>query len=119
VEFPGFVREPFGLMAASALFVLSSRYEGFPLVLIEAMAAGLPVVSTDCPTGPADVVHDGVDGFLVPVGDVDALAKRMSELMDDPSLREAMGRRAQAAVERFRPEVIWEKWDDVIRSVVA
>ena len=77
VQFPGFVDNPFAFMARARLFVLSSRWEGCPNVLIEAMACGVPVVSTDCPSGTAEVLQGGAYGRLVPVGDVEAMAQAM------------------------------------------
>ena len=114
VEFPGFTRDPFELMSRAELFVLSSRYEGFPLVLVEAMACALPVVAMDCPSGPVEIVTDGVDGFLVPTGDVRALASAMSRLMNDGSLRDEMGEKAHETAKSFAPERVWEMWEQVI-----
>lgn len=82
IDLPGFVINPFAFMSRAALFVLSSRWEGLPTVLIEAMACGAPVVSTDCPTGPAEILENGEWGALVPVGDADALAQAMIEMLD-------------------------------------
>jgi glycosyltransferase involved in cell wall biosynthesis len=75
VAMPGFVENPYGYMSKASVFVLSSRWEGLPTVLIEAMYAGAPVVATDCPSGPREILKDGAYGKLVPVGDADALAK--------------------------------------------
>ena len=86
VELPGFVSNPYAFMAQSALYVLSSRWEGLPTVLIEALACGLPVVSTDCPSGPREILHDGQYGILVAMGDVDALAQAIEASLVGPNV---------------------------------
>lgn len=83
VVLPGFSDNPYAWMRKSALFVLSSAWEGFGNVLVEAMACGVPVVSTNCPSGPAEILENGKWGRLVPVGDADALAKAMHESLAD------------------------------------
>jgi len=83
VALPGFVANPFAYMARAAVFVLSSRWEGLPGALIQAMACGTPVVSTDCPSGPREILEDGRWGRLVPVGDVNALAEAMATTLDE------------------------------------
>jgi glycosyltransferase involved in cell wall biosynthesis len=85
VEFHGFVENPFAFMARASLFVLSSAWEGSPNVLVEAMACGCPVVSTDCPSGPAEILEDARYGKLVPVGDSEALARAIVELLEHPT----------------------------------
>jgi glycosyltransferase involved in cell wall biosynthesis len=77
VSMPGFVENPYAYMARAALFVLSSRWEGLPTVMIEALCCGLPLVATDCPSGPREILRDGEYGQLVPVGNAPALAQAM------------------------------------------
>lgn len=83
VSFPGFVENPFAYMRSADVFVLSSEYEGFGLVLIEALACGCPVVSTDCESGPAEILQDGTYGPLVPVGDDAALANAIAGMVEN------------------------------------
>ena len=92
----GFVDNPFAYMARAAVFALSSAWEGLPTVVIEALAVGCPVVSTDCPSGPAEILAGGTYGRLVPVGDSPALAAALSVTLDAPPPRDLLQRRAQA-----------------------
>lgn len=101
----------------SAIFALSSRYEGLPMVLLEAQACGLPIVAMECKCGPRDVVTDGVDGFLVPDGDVPALADRLSRLMADQSLRERMGEAAFKASDRYEEQTIMNQWQKLLSEL--
>src|SRR3954452_14198277 len=94
VELPGFVENPYAWMARASLFALSSAYEGFGNVLVEAMACGCPVVSTDCPSGPAEILDGGRYGPLVPVGDAEALAEAMARVLAAPPERAELVARA-------------------------
>lgn len=100
VSLPGFDRNPFAAMRAASLFVLSSRFEGLANVLIEAMACGTRVVSTDCPSGPREVLQDGRWGSLVPVGDPAALARAMVAALDDQRPPDVRSRAADFSDER-------------------
>lgn len=107
VALPGFVANPFAYMARAAVFVLSSAWEGFSNVLAEALACSCPVVSTNCPGGPAELLDDGVYGPLVPVGDADALAAAIVHVLRRPPDRERLRARARAfSVERAAEEYL-------------
>lgn len=101
----------------SSLLVLPSRSEGFGMVLIEAMGFGLPVVSFDCPNGPADIISDGEDGFLIEKENVDMFAKQVIVLMKDDKLRKGMGAKAKKNVQRFSAGKIVQHWDALFRSL--
>lgn len=104
VHFVGFCSNPFPYMRHAEMLVLSSRYEGFGMVLAEAMALGTPVVSTDCPTGPRDLLDGGRAGLLVPIGDVEAMASAFERLLTEPALRADMREHALGHVERLAPQ---------------
>ena len=95
VDMPGFVDNPLAYMAHSAVFAFSSDYEGLGCVIIQALAAGCPVVSTDCPSGPAELLDDGAYGRLVPVGDHKALAAALVATLDESPCRERLQHRAR------------------------
>lgn len=95
VALPGFVEHPYAYMARAAVFALSSAWEGLPTVIIEALACGCPVVSTDCPSGPAEILAGGAYGTLVPVGDDAALAHAICDTLDNPPHRERLIERSQ------------------------
>jgi len=99
VAMPGFVENPYKYMANASVFVLSSRWEGLPLVLIEAMACGSPVVATDCPSGPREILEDGKWGKLVPMQDPAELASAIEQVLDEGGC-DARPRAAQFSVSR-------------------
>lgn len=94
----------------ASVLAMSSRYEGFGMVLLEAQTVGLPVVSFACKCGPSEIVNDGVDGYLVAPGDVDAMADRLVRLMQDGALRRRMGARAFANAARFSTDAVMKQW---------
>lgn len=100
----------------SSIYVMSSRFEGFGMVLIEAMACGIPCVSFDCPFGPSDIIQNDVDGFLVENDNTNELANRLNQLIEDENLRLKMGMNAKENVKRFLPETIMNQWDDLFKT---
>ena len=105
--------------ADSAFIVMSSRYEGLPMVLIEAMACGLPAVSFACKCGPRDIIREGANGLLVPEGDCSALAEAMMRLMRDDGMRWEMGVEALTSKERYCEEAIMAKWISMFESLCS
>jgi glycosyltransferase involved in cell wall biosynthesis len=118
VQFPGVTSAPGEWISAADIFVLSSRFEGFPNVLLEALAAGLPSVAFDCPWGPADIVQDRKTGLLVPAENVPALADALVHLLTEPDVRSRIAVHARADT-RFSTDTVLAKWDAVIDQVSA
>ncbi|RCG32391.1 glycosyltransferase family 4 protein [Sphaerisporangium album] len=106
-------------LADASIYALSSRFEGLPMVMIEAMTHALPVVAFDCPTGPADVLTDGTDGLLVPPGDVDGLAAALDRLIGDRDLRCRMGAAAAETAGDYAPEVVMPMWENLFEELLA
>lgn len=102
----------------SAFYVMSSRYEGWGLVLVEAMSCGLPCVSFDCPYGPSDIIRDGEDGFLVENGNIQQLAEKMELLINNKELREWLGVRARLNAARFTSDNIMPQWTKLFETIV-
>ena len=103
----------------SSIFLLTSRFEGFGMVLIEAMACGVPVVSFDCPWGPADIINDGEDGFLVEYLNVNEAANKVCKLIESPELRIKMGTTARMNVQRYKRDEIMKQWISLFNEFVS
>lgn len=119
VHLPGSVSNVNDYLRQAELFALSSRFEGFPMAVCEAMACGLPVLSTDCLSGPRDIIRDGIDGVLVPVDNVDALAAGLDALMSDPLKRQQLAKAAPQVLERFGLDRVMAKWTDAVKQVTT
>lgn len=117
VSMPGRTATPHRELRRADLFVMSSRREGFPMALGEAMACGLPAVSTDCPSGPRQIIRDGTDGLLVAPEDPAALAAGLSTLMSDDALRARFAARAPEVLERFGLARVLAIWDELFTAV--
>lgn len=114
VSIPGYVENPYRFMKQADVFLLSSQYEGLPTVLIEALACGCPIVSTDCPSGPREILADGEYGTLAPVGDVDALADGVRTTLADPVAADKLQRRA----DDFAPDAVFDDYEQFIEQYV-
>jgi glycosyltransferase involved in cell wall biosynthesis len=117
VDFLGIKKNPFAYMKRCSLFVLSSLHEGLPNVLIEAMALGLPVISTRCPTGPSEIIEDGRSGILVPVGDPHAIAEAILRVLGDAQLRHTLSVEAKRRARDFSLENMISKYSELFLSL--
>ena len=120
VVLPGTVTDVPDRIQKAAVFVLASFTEGMPNTLIEAMSLGLACISTDCPCGgPRDLIEDGVNGFLIPTGDTQALADRLAELLSCPEKADALGRAAARLQDAYRPERVNGEWEAYFARIVG
>ena len=104
--------------ASSSMLVMSSHYEGFPMVMIEAMACGLPVVTFDYKCGPRDIIDHEINGLLVKDGDIEGLAKAMISMMRDDAARKRMGENAKKVVETYSEEAVMMQWKELFNTLV-
>lgn len=119
VEFAGFQTNPFRYFSRCAAFALASHNEGLCNVLVEAMACGAPVISTDCPHGPAEIVSDNIDGYLVPVGDVAALTDRLLRILGDGDLAKRLAKAGTANAWRFSVERVMRNYEAAVAGALA
>ena len=115
VDFPGYVTNPLAVISKSDVFVLSSRWEGLPNALIQALGCGTTPVSTDCPSGPREILDGGEFGYLTPVDDVDAMASAMVDALQRPLPTAKLKARAQC----FSSARIFAEYDDLVSSLIA
>lgn len=118
VHMLGFQRNPYTYMRQADVFVLSSDYEGFGNVIVEAMGLGVPVIATDCPYGPREILADGEYGVLVPTGDERALAEAILSLLHDPDTRRRLGEKAKRRAEEFSVEKIVRRYERLFLDLV-
>jgi glycosyltransferase involved in cell wall biosynthesis len=119
IRLPGITKQLDKEFLRASMYVLSSRKEGLPMVLLEAMTAGLPPVAFDCPTGPREVITDGKDGLLIPAEDTAALAAGICELIENPELRRSMGAAAIETSARYSMPVVRAAWEKLFASLTA
>ena len=119
VHLAGSVRDLDAHLERASIFAFPSRFEGFPNALTEAMAWGLPVVASDCPTGPRELIDDGVSGRLVPVDDPKALAGALTALIESPAERARLGAAARRSLGSFDPDKIAAVWSDLFEEVIS
>lgn len=103
----------------SSLLVMSSNYEGFGMVLVEAMSCGVPVISFDCKCGPKDIIQTGINGLLVPNGDIQALADAMMKVMEDEAYRKMLSQNARKVVDTYSEQAVMSQWIRLFTSITA
>ena len=119
VEFKGMVKHVAEHIEKASIYILASSQEGMPNSLIEAMSLGLACISTNCPCGgPADLIVDGINGLLVPVGDVNAMTEAMEKLLGNEVLAESLGNAAMRIQEKYAPDVVNAKWKEYLDNIM-
>jgi GalNAc-alpha-(1->4)-GalNAc-alpha-(1->3)-diNAcBac-PP-undecaprenol alpha-1,4-N-acetyl-D-galactosaminyltransferase len=119
VIFTGALNNPFAVLKQGKIFVMASRNEGFPMAHGEALACGLPVVCTDCPSGPSEMVRQDIDGLLVPNQDSAALGVALESLMSDELKRQKLAARSPEVLERFGLDAIVTQWESLINKLIT
>ncbi len=119
VSMPGNVLNIDAYLRKADIFALTSRYEGFPVALGEAMACGIPVIATDCLSGPREMIHDGTDGLLVVTENVDAIAAGLDLLMSDPEKRQYFSHHAPKIIDRFGVDRVLAMWNGALEQVIT
>ena len=102
----------------SSIFALSSRFEGFGMVIIEAMVCGVPPVAFACPCGPRDIIHDNEDGLLVENGNINQLAEKICYLIENDAVRKEMGKMARINSQRFKIDNICKEWEKLFNQLL-
>ena len=117
IELPGSCPDMADQMSNASIYALSSRFEGFPLILCEAMSKGMAPVAFDCPTGPAEMIRDAENGLIVPLGDIDAFAAALVRMIEDDELRHRCGRGAGETGRNFKMDAIGPMWDELFQEL--
>jgi glycosyltransferase involved in cell wall biosynthesis len=115
IFFSGFIADPYPMMRKARGLILSSNKEGFPNVVVESLSLGVPVLAADCLTGPAEIVENGVNGFLFPVGDVEQLAALMDRMAYDDALYFGLKSHSKDSVKKFSQDIVFRQWLEVLQ----
>jgi glycosyltransferase involved in cell wall biosynthesis len=119
VDFPGWLPNPYALLSRATVFAMSSRYEGFPNALLEAMACGVPAIATDCPSGPSEIL-EGKVGILVPMNDAKMLSDAVRKVLQDTALRDHLAREGRRRVEeRYSLDRMVKAYERLFEEVVV